>query len=59
MNKDEKILDFDITGSGDMERAVPVKQYSGLPPWGQNINTWIANRSAAKHRAHIQKILEK
>ncbi len=58
MNKDRKVLDFDISGTGDMERAVSIQQYDSLPAWMPGINTWVANRSAAKHRRHIQKILE-
>lgn len=33
MNKDRKILDFDISGTGDMERAVSIQQYDSLPAW--------------------------
>lgn len=59
MNKDRKILDFEIQGTGNMEYCTPVKQYEKFPFWISDINKWLTNRGAAKHRHHINEILEK
>lgn len=57
MNKDVKLLDFTIEGEGVLERLITVKQYSDLPQWFGSIQQWVTNRSAAKHRRHVQRIL--
>ena len=59
MNKDRKLLDFKIQGTGNMEYCDPVKQYEAFPFWINDINQWLTNRGAAKHRQHINDILEK
>jgi hypothetical protein len=59
MNKDTKLADFDILGESDMEYCEIRTQYGEFPIWvGKDISGWINNRSAAKHRKHISKILE-
>lgn len=57
INKDTKLLDFMIDGEGVLERLIAVKQYSELPQWFGSIQQWVNNRSAAKHRKHVQRIL--
>lgn len=59
MNKDRKILDFEIQGAGNMEYCTPAKQYEKFPFWISDINKWLTDRGAAKHRYHINEILEK
>lgn len=57
MNKDVKLLDFTIKGEGVLEQLIAIKQYDDLPQWLGSIHQWVTNRSAAKHRRHIQRIL--
>ncbi|MBQ9538571.1 MAG: hypothetical protein IJU95_04815, partial [Treponema sp.] len=57
-NKETPLCDFVIEGEGELELCRIVKEYRPLPFWCQDIDTWVANRSAAKHRAHVEKILE-
>lgn len=58
MNKDVPLLDFIIEGTGSMEYCKPIKEYVTLPSWFGDINEWVTNRSVAKHRKHIQDILD-
>lgn len=58
MNKSAKLMKFRIDGQGAMEQCYVIEQYADLPMWFTNINAWIGNRSAAKHRKHIQDILD-
>lgn len=57
MNKDVKLLDFTIEGEGVLERLTAVKQYSSLPQWFDSIHQWVTNRSSAKHRHNVRRIL--
>ena len=52
INKDAPLCDFVIEGEGELELCKIVKRYSPLSFWCENIDSWVAERSAAKHRAH-------
>lgn len=58
INKETPLCDFVIEGVGELELCKIVKTYSPLPFWCEPLSTWIANRSAAKHRAHVNRILD-
>ncbi len=58
INKEIPLCDFVIEGTGELELCKIVKTYSPLPFWCEPLSTWIANRSAAKHRAHVNRILD-
>lgn len=58
MNKDTKLMKFSIDGEGVMEQCSVIEQYIDLPIWLPDIDTWISKRSAAKHRKHVQSILD-
>lgn len=58
MNKDTKLMKFSIDGEGVMEQCSVIEQYTDLPIWLPDIDTWISKRSAAKHRKHVQSILD-
>lgn len=58
INKDVPLCDFIIEGEGELEFCKIVKTYAALPFWCENIDSWVAGRSAAKHRSHVNKILE-
>ena len=58
LNKENPLCDFVIEGQGELELCKIVKEYKPLPFWCEPISTWVSNRSAAKHRAHVNKILE-
>ncbi len=58
INKETPLCDFIIEGEGELELCKIVKKYKPLPFWCDPISTWVANRSAAKHRTHVNKILE-
>jgi hypothetical protein len=58
INRDAPLCDFVIEGEGELELCKIVKTYSLLPFWCENIDSWVAERSAAKHRAHVNRILE-
>ncbi|MBP3772397.1 MAG: hypothetical protein J6I53_06890 [Treponema sp.] len=58
INKETPLCDFVIEGEGELELCKIVKEYKSLPFWCEPLSTWVANRSAAKHRSHVNKILE-
>lgn len=58
MNKDTILAEFDIQGSGELESCIITKVYNELPPWIDNLQTWLTNRNAAKHRLFVKKLLE-
>ncbi len=58
INKETPLCDFIIDGEGELEFCKIVKQYSPLPFWCNDIDSWCASRSSAKHREHVNKILE-
>ena len=58
INKETPLCDFIIEGEGELELCKIVKEYNKLPFWCEPLSTWVANRSSAKHRAHVNKILE-
>lgn len=58
MNKETPLCDFVIEGEGELELCKTVKRYNPLPSWCGDIDSWCANRSCAKHREHVKKILE-
>ena len=58
INKETPLCDFIIEGEGELEFCKIVKTYAPLPFWCENIDSWVANRSAAKHRSHVNKLLE-
>ena len=57
MNKDKKLLDFMIDGESVLEECRVINQYNDTPTWMSTITEWVANRSAAKHREHIRRLL--
>ncbi|MCR5063374.1 MAG: hypothetical protein K6A89_08840 [Treponema sp.] len=58
INKETPLCDFIIEGEGELELCKIVKEYKPLPFWCEPLSTWVDNRSSAKHRAHVEKILE-
>ncbi|MCR5125720.1 MAG: hypothetical protein K6B43_11090 [Treponema sp.] len=58
INKETPLCDFIIEGEGELELCRIVKEYAPLPFWCKDIDSWCASRSAAKHRTHVNKILE-
>lgn len=58
INKETPLCDFVIEGEGELELCKIVKEYRPLPFWCEPLSTWVGNRSAAKHREHVNKILE-
>lgn len=58
INRETPLCDFIIEGEGELELCKIVKIYAPLPLWCENIDSWVADRSSAKHRSHINKILE-
>lgn len=51
-------MSFEIVGEQDMEYCTNEIQHDILPFWFTDMSDWISKRSAAKHRKHVQKILE-
>ena len=58
MNKDTPLCDFYIEGEGELELCKITREYKTLPFWCKDIDSWTAGRSSAKHREHVNKILE-
>lgn len=58
INKETPLCDFKIEGEGELELCKIVKEYNPRPFWCDEIDSWVSNRSSAKHRAHVNKILE-
>ncbi len=58
INKETPLCDFVIEGKGELELCKIVKKYAPLPFWCEPLSVWVSNRSAAKHRAHVNRILE-
>lgn len=58
MNKDVPLCDFEIVGEGELEVCNMLKQHNPMPEWTEQISGWVGARSAAKHRVHINKILD-
>lgn len=58
INKETPLCDFIIEGEGELELCEIVKIHAPLPLWCENIDSWVADRSSAKHRSHINKILK-
>jgi len=57
INKETPLCDFVIEGKGELELCSVIRSHSPVPFWCENIDSWVADRSAAKHRAHVKKIL--
>ena len=58
LNREISLCDFVIEGEGELELCKIIKKYNPLPFWCEDIDTWIINRSSAKHRSHVNRILE-
>ena len=58
INKETPLCDFIIEGQDELEICKITREHQPLPFWCQPLSTWVANRSSAKHRAHVEKILE-
>ena len=58
INKETPLCDFIIEGEGELELCKIVKEYKPLPFWCEPLSTWVGARSSAKHRTHVNKILE-
>ena len=58
INRETPLCDFIIEGEGELELCKIVKEYNPLPFWCEPLSTWVGNRSSAKHRTHVNKILE-
>ena len=56
LNREISLCDFVI--EGELELCKIIKKYNPLPFWCEDIDTWIINRSSAKHRSHVNRILE-
>ena len=50
MNREAPLCDFIIEGEGELELCKITKERGKLPFWCADIDSWTANRSAAKHR---------
>lgn len=60
LNKDRIIASFNIVGNGNLEYIEMIKyDKSSIPFWVTDLETFIANRKAPKHREHIEKLLKK
>ncbi len=58
MNKNKKLLEFQIEETPLGENIFEINSYSDIRPTGFNdINTWINNRNYAKHKQHFKKWL--
>lgn len=58
MNCETPLCNFEITGEGDLEYCKVIENFSPLPFWCEPLSAWIENRSAAKHREHVNRLLE-
>ncbi len=58
LNKNKIVATFKITGSGMLESVSDVKKLDQLPFWMEDVESWLSNRGAAKHRASVKKILQ-
>lgn len=58
MNRETPLCEFEISGEGDLEVCKITKVLNEIPFWCDPISSWLENRSAAKHRAHVEKLLE-
>ncbi|MBR7063759.1 MAG: hypothetical protein IKI31_01180, partial [Treponema sp.] len=58
INRETPLCDFIIEGEGELELCKIIKEYKPLPFWCKDIDSWSANRSSAKHRTHVNKILD-
>lgn len=58
MNKDVLIATFNIEGEGELETCTDITWHCDSPFWIKSLYKWISERSAAKHRKHINDILE-
>lgn len=58
MNKDRVVSEFVIEGEGELEVCIGTKGTADMPLYFGSIDSWVANRSAAKHRKHVSAILE-
>lgn len=57
MNKDRKLLDFTITSVSGYEMCKEIRRYENIPRWFTDIDSWVNNRSAARHRIRIAEFL--
>lgn len=58
LNKETPLCDFIIEGEGELELCKIEKEYAPRPFWCDSLSAWVGNRSSAKHRTHVNKILE-
>ncbi len=58
LNKNVKLLKFNLTQVGKLENIQIVEKYSNLPEWIRDISEFIRNRRAPKNRENIKKLLE-
>ncbi len=60
LNKDTIVASFVIKGTGSLEYIELVKyDKNKIPFWITDLETFISNRKAPKHREHIEKLLKK
>lgn len=57
LNKNMVLARFDIVKEYGEEEVQNVKYFEQLPFWITNLQTWLSNRSAAKHRSFVKKLL--
>lgn len=58
LNKDKKLLEFELREALGGYEAVEIQRFSNvLPPSFVDINSWIMNRNFAKHKEHFKKWL--
>lgn len=58
MNRETPLCNFQITGEGDLEYCKILETFSPLPFWCEPLSSWLENRSSAKHREHVNTLLE-
>lgn len=58
MNRETPLCNFEITGEGELELCKIIETFSDIPFWCDPLSSWLENRSAAKHREHVNRLLE-
>ena len=59
LNKNRIIATFELHEEYGVETVKKISEFSNLPFWMDNLQDWLENRGAAKHRAFVKKLLSK
>ena len=60
LNKNDIVASFEVKGAGNLEYIQLIQvDKSKIPFWITDLETFITNRKAPKHREHIEKLLKK